>query len=263
MQEIVLLPVHSILLLMATGLIMGLLLALTGGGGSVICVPLLLYMVKIPDIHLVIGTSAMAVAISALFNLSAHTAKGHVDWGKGIPVSVVAVVGALVGSALGKTLSGHYLIVPFALLMLVIATIMLKKNAARVGAGETACRAFPHSVVWASVAGVGAIAGLLGIGGGFLVVPLLVFFFHLSVVSAIATSLMVVCAMGITTSASYALAGHISFAVTAWLVVGGVPGGVLGVTFAQRLKKNEKVINGLFSAMLILMAVYMLIKAFY
>ena len=55
--------------------IVGFLLALTGGGGSIVCVPLLLYMVKVPDTHLIIGTSAMSVAINALINLAAHAAK--------------------------------------------------------------------------------------------------------------------------------------------------------------------------------------------
>ncbi|HEB0117457.1 TPA: TSUP family transporter, partial [Serratia marcescens] len=57
------------MLLVVTGGIVGFLLALTGGGGSIVCVPLLLYMVKVPDTHLIIGTSAMSVAINALINL--------------------------------------------------------------------------------------------------------------------------------------------------------------------------------------------------
>lgn len=60
---------YTLMLLVITGGIVGFLLALTGGGGSIVCVPLLLYMVQIPDTHLVIGTSAMSVAVSALLNL--------------------------------------------------------------------------------------------------------------------------------------------------------------------------------------------------
>ena len=73
--------------------IVGFLLALTGGGGSIVCVPLLLYMVKVPDTHLIIGTSAMSVAINALINLAAHAAKGNVRWQTGVVVSLVAVMG--------------------------------------------------------------------------------------------------------------------------------------------------------------------------
>ncbi|WP_034935362.1 sulfite exporter TauE/SafE family protein [Erwinia mallotivora] len=260
MQEIICLSSHSIILLIATGAMVGFLLALTGGGGSVICVPLLLYVVKIPDIHKVIGTSAMAVAISALFNLCAHARKGHVAWAKGLGVSSVAVLGALTGAALGKAIDGHYLLIPFALLMLVIASVMLRKNRTCTHPGAADVITFPPALVWSGVAGTGVMAGLLGIGGGFLVVPLLVWFFRLSLVSAIATSLMVVFAMGMATSVSYALAGKISVSLTVWLIVGGLPGGMLGVTFANRLKKNEKTINTLFSVMLLLMASYMILQ---
>ncbi len=86
----------------------GILPALTGGGGSIVCVPLLLYMVKVPDTHLIIGTSAMSVAINALINLAAHAAKGNVRWQTGVVVSLVAVMGALAGSQMGKITDGHY-----------------------------------------------------------------------------------------------------------------------------------------------------------
>lgn len=118
---------YTLMLLVITGGIVGFLLALTGGGGSIVCVPLLLYMVQIPDTHLVIGTSAMAVAVSALLNLFAHAAKGNVRWRTGIVVSLVAVVGTLAGSQMGKITDGRYLTLPFALLMLIVAGLTLKK----------------------------------------------------------------------------------------------------------------------------------------
>ncbi|WP_275100904.1 sulfite exporter TauE/SafE family protein [Serratia marcescens] len=118
---------YTLMLLVITGGIVGFLLALTGGGGSIVCVPLLLYMVQIPDTHLVIGTSAMAVAVSALLNLFAHAAKGNVRWRTGIVVSLVAVAGTLAGSQMGKITDGRYLTLPFALLMLIVAGLTLKK----------------------------------------------------------------------------------------------------------------------------------------
>lgn len=118
---------YTLMLLVITGGIVGFLLALTGGGGSIVCVPLLLYMVQIPDTHLVIGTSAMSVAVSALLNLFAHAAKGNVRWRTGIVVSLVAVAGTLAGSQMGKITDGRYLTLPFALLMLIVAGLTLKK----------------------------------------------------------------------------------------------------------------------------------------
>ena len=113
---------------MLAGGIVGFLLALTGGGGLIVCVPLLLYMVKIPDIHMVIGTSAMAVAANALIDVTAHAAKGNVRWSTEFVVSIIAVAGALVGAEPGKEVDGKYLIVAFAILMLAVATLMLTKG---------------------------------------------------------------------------------------------------------------------------------------
>jgi uncharacterized membrane protein YfcA len=78
LQEIIFFTSTPPFSLMLTGVIVGLLLALTGGGGSVVCVPLLLYWVKMKDVHMVIATSAITVAVSALFSLLAHASQGHV-----------------------------------------------------------------------------------------------------------------------------------------------------------------------------------------
>ena len=70
----------------------------------------------------------MSVAINALINLAAHAAKGNVRWQTGVVVSLVAVMGALAGSQMGKITDGHYLTLPFSLLMLVVAGLTLKRN---------------------------------------------------------------------------------------------------------------------------------------
>ncbi|MEB6537091.1 sulfite exporter TauE/SafE family protein [Pantoea stewartii] len=258
-QEFTHLSVLTVTLLIATGIAVGFFLALTGGGGSVVCVPLLLYLVKVPDLHRVIGTSAIAVAVSALINLYAHGRKGHVRWATGATISLVAVAGALIGAGMGKHVSGQYLLLPFSLLMFTVALMMLRKPAH----SPTACTPERHAspaFIWGSILLLGILAGFMGIGGGFLVVPALVWFFRFSMVEAIATSLMVVFAMGISTSASYALAGKVSVMMTVYLIMGGLLGGFLGVRVASRLKKNTRAINAIFSTMLMVMASYMLIK---
>lgn len=134
---------------------------------------------------------------------------------------------------------------------------------------KSSCRhplAVPHAavhpaIVWPSVLALGGLAGFLGIGGGFLVVPALVWFFRFSMVEAVATSLVVVAAMGMSTSASYAMSGKVSIAITCWLIVGGVLGGVVGVALAERLKKREDIINVLYAVMLLALALYMLFKS--
>ena len=262
MSEVFHIPLQSMMLLTLTGAIVGFLLALTGGGGSIVCVPLLLYMVKMPDTHTIIGTSALAVAVNAFINVVAHASRGNVRWRTGLIVSVIAVTGALVGAEFGKVVDGKYLIPPFAILMLVVAALMLRKGRSTHLKLAITTRPISPIITWGGVLLLGVIAGFLGIGGGFLVVPLLVWFFRFTLIEAVATSLMVVFSMGVATSASYAFSGKVSPVITAWIITGGLLGGLIGVAFSSRLKKNEVVINTIFSAMLILMAVYMLLKNF-
>ncbi|MGK8189527.1 TSUP family transporter [Serratia marcescens] len=120
---------------------------------------------------------------------------------------------------------------------------------------------FHPAIVWPSVLALGAVAGFLGIGGGFLVVPALLWFFRFSLVEAVATSLVVVSAMGLSTSASYAMSGKVSLVITCWLIVGGVLGGVVGVALTERLKKREDIIRVLYAGMLLVLALYMLFKS--
>nr|WP_241686383.1 sulfite exporter TauE/SafE family protein [Serratia plymuthica] len=91
-------------------------------------------------------------------------------------------------------------------------------------------------------------------------VPVLVWLFRCSTLDAIATSLMVVFAMGVSTSLSYALAGYVAPENTLLIILGGFFGGAMGTVIAHRLKKNTRAIELLFSMMLLAMALYMLIK---
>src|SRR6201994_1231240 len=111
---------------LASGVLVGFSLGLVGGGGSILAVPLMVYVVGVPDAHLAIGTSAIAVAANAAVNLSNHARGGTVRWSCALTFAAAGIIGAFVGSILGKMLDGHKLLALFALLMLVIAALMLK-----------------------------------------------------------------------------------------------------------------------------------------
>ena len=113
-------------------MLVGFSLGLVGGGGSILAVPLMVYVVGVPDPHLAIGTSAIAVATNAAVNLSNHARGGTVVWSCALPFAAAGMVGALGGSILGKMLDGQKLLALFALIMLVIAGLMLKTRS-RVG----------------------------------------------------------------------------------------------------------------------------------
>src|SRR5437588_12702560 len=117
---------------LASGVLVGFSLGLVGGGGSILAVPLMVYVVGVPEPHIAIGTSAIAVAANAAVNLSNHARGGTVRWSCALPFAAAGILGAFVGSIFGKMLDGQKLLALFALLMLVIAALMLKTRA-RVG----------------------------------------------------------------------------------------------------------------------------------
>ena len=114
------------------GALVGFSLGLVGGGGSILAVPLMVYVVGVPDPHVAIGTSAIAVAANAAVNLSNHARGGTVRWSCALLFAAAGIVGAFVGSIFGKMLDGQKLLALFALLMLVIAALMLKTRS-RIG----------------------------------------------------------------------------------------------------------------------------------
>src|ERR1700740_2707815 len=120
---------------LASGALVGFSLGLIGGGGSILAVPLLVYVVGVPEPHVAIGTSAIAVAANAAINLSNHARGGTVVWSCALPFAAAGIAGALAGSVLGKMIDGHKLLALFALIMLVIAMLMFKKRG-RLGASD-------------------------------------------------------------------------------------------------------------------------------
>src|SRR6202042_2199902 len=105
----------------ASGALVGFSLGLIGGGGSILAVPLMVYVVGVANAHVAIGTSAIAVAANAAINLSTHARDGTVRWSCALMFAAAGIVGAFIGSIFGKMLDGQKLLALFALLMLVIA----------------------------------------------------------------------------------------------------------------------------------------------
>ncbi|MEP7187386.1 MAG: sulfite exporter TauE/SafE family protein [Rhodanobacter sp.] len=248
----------QVLLAIACGSLVGFSLALIGGGGSILAVPLLLYVVGVRDPHLAIGTSALAVSFNAFANLIPHARAGHVRWKVAFTFAATGVVGAFVGSSIGKVVDGQHLLVLFALLMLVVAALMLRGR--RGGADRYP---LPHMYPRLGGVGLGAgtLSGFFGIGGGFLIVPGLMFASGMEIIYAIGTSLFAVGAFGLTAAANYAVSGLIDWPVAAEFIGGGIVGGWLGAFGARRLAKTRGALNLIFALAIIAVASLMLVKS--
>lgn len=244
------------LLAIACGSAVGFSLALIGGGGSILAVPLLLYVVGVHDPHLAIGTSALAVSLNAFANLIPHARAGHVRWKAAFIFAATGVVGAFIGSTIGKAVNGQRLLVLFAILMIVVALLMLR---GRRGGGPDRYP-LPHANPRLAGVGLGAgaLSGFFGIGGGFLIVPGLMLASGMEIIHAIGTSLFAVGAFGLTAATNYAVSGLIDWPVAAAFIGGGVAGGWLGAHGAKKLAKTRGALNAIFAGVIIVVAIYML-----
>lgn len=242
-----------------SGAIVGFVLGLLGGGGSILAVPLLLYVVGINDPHVVIGTTALAVAINAYANLIPHSRAGNVQWKAAIVFAIPGALSAYTGSLIGKLLPGKQLLFLFAILMIVMAVKMaLPKKEERSQADNLKNQIkMPQLVIMAIL--VGLLSGFFGIGGGFLIVPGLIFAARMSMISAIGSSLVSVGTFGLTTAVSYSLSGLINWWVMLAFVGGGVGGGMVGARLAACLSKQQRTLQYVFSGVVMFVAIYMLI----
>ena len=193
------------LLSLLSGGLVGFVLGLVGGGGSIIAVPLLLYVVGVGSPHLALGTSAIAVSLSAFANLVNQARHGLVKWPCAISFSAAGVAGALAGSSLAMRVPGEQLLALFGGLMLVVGTVMFIRKDAEGNPDvrlsfSTARQLLPLLLVIGFT--VGALSGFFGIGGGFLIVPALVLATGMPIATAIGTSLVEVTAFGAATAAN-------------------------------------------------------------
>ena len=251
-------PLHDLLAILC-GSLVGFSLALIGGGGSILAMPLLLYVVGLHDTHLAIGTSALAVAANAFVNLIPHARSGNVRWRPAFAFAAAGVVGAYLGSSLGKLIDGRHLLVLFALLMLTIAVLMLRGKRLQDGATYPHRNMFPR--LGAAGLGAGVLAGFFGIGGGFLIVPGLIFASRMALIEAIGTSLFCVGAFGLTAALNYAASGWVAWPIAWEFIVGGIAGGWLGAWIAQKLSSVRGALSVLFASVVAAVAVFMLAKS--
>jgi len=232
--------------------VIGIALGLLGGGGSILTVPTIHYVFGL-EAHDAIATSLAVVAITGLAALIPHARAGRVQWRTGGMFGVASMAGAYGAARIAKYLPGALLLVGFGAVMLVTATAMLRGR--RTPARDPG-RPAPAIAVVAQGIAVGAVAGLVGAGGGFLIVPALVFLTGLAMPQAVATSLLVIVlnsAAGFAgASTSVPVHGRVIAIVAATAVLGSVAGAYL----AGRLRADR--LRTLFGWFVVVMGVFVL-----
>jgi uncharacterized membrane protein YfcA len=257
------LSLASLVAALAAGGFIGVVLGLVGGGGSILAVPLLVYLVGVPSAHAAVGTAAVAVALNAAASLAGHARAGAVKWRCAGVFAAAGVIGAAIGAAAGKAVDGARLLALFGLLMIGVGASMLRKRRRAADPDvrltrQSAAILLPRLVPIGL--GVGLLSGFFGIGGGFLIVPGLMLATGMPLPNAVGTSLVVVTALGATTAASYAASGYVEWMLAATLVAGGVAGAIAGIWLGRRLAGRKRLLDLGFATVVIIAGLFVALK---
>lgn len=252
----------SIVAMLAT-LIMGGVLGLLGGGGSILAVPILLELVDLPGEHpekVAIAMSVLLVGTTSLLAAVGHARAGNVDWRTGIIFGGFGMAGAFLGGIIAGYIPGTVLIALFAVMMLVTALAMLRGKGPAEGACEdSATDRLPLLKIGMEGLAVGAVTGLVGAGGGFLVVPALVLLGGLPMKRAIGTSLLVIAMKSYAAFAGYAQ--HVTvdaeFLQMSAIFIGLASVGTFAGAYLTRIIDANKLRTG-FGVFVLVMGVYVM-----
>ena len=243
-----------------SGALVGFTLGLVGGGGSILAVPLMVYLVGVRNPHIAIGTSAFAVAANAAVGILNHARAGTVKWRCALMYAGAGVAGALAGSTAGKAFDGQKLLFLFAIVMVVVGAAMLRGRG-KVGDAGAECNRENAPKVLGYGLGTGVFSGFFGIGGGFLIVPGLVASTGMPILNAIGSSLVAVTAFGLTTALNYSISGLVDWPLAFVFIGGGVVGSLLGTRIAKRLAGTTGLLTTVFAILIFVVAAYMLWKS--
>ena len=271
-------------MLLLIGIVIGLVLGLTGAGGSVFAVPLLMIIAGL-DIHQAIGLSLLAVAASASFGSIRNGRQQTVLWLPAIMLSVSGIAIVPVGQWLASQLSASLLIIGFSVLAILIAARMWRLSVNQPdqavvtrasdfsGADSDGllCRFSPTgqfqmrprciSGLFAGGMLVGLLSGMFGVGGGFLIVPLLLFVSQINMIQAVSTSLIVISVISSIGFISHSFLNWQSGVMLPvewllWILAGGIGGMFLGQKMTSKIANAR--LQKLFSLALVLMVLTMM-----
>ena len=262
------------------GALIGLSLGLTGGGGSIFAVPLLVYGLDVVPKDAV-GISLAAVGTTSLVGFISRWRLGQVEIRTGLIFAAAGMLGAPIGVWLAGLLPELLLLVLFAGLMTVVALRLwhqaersVAKPSADTSVSEadsSTCRRDDSGALLMNsrcamlLIGIGVVTGILsglfGVGGGFIIVPALVLFSGMPIHRATGTSLMVIALISVSGVASHLLAGrNIPLTITALFILGGVSGLFAGQRIAKQL--SGPMLQKVFAVAILAVAAFVLIRTF-
>ncbi len=247
----------TIALALALAIVIGLSLGLLAGGGSILTVPILLYVLGMPA-HQAIATSLFVVGTTSVAAMTQHARAGNVRYKVGAIFGGASMVGAYSAGRVAKLIPPTALLILFGAMMLITAVAMMRgpKKAGAAEAAKDAGLSIPLILVEGLV--VGAFTGLVGAGGGFLVVPALVLLGRLPMREAVGTSLMVIAMKSFAGFAGYLATVQVDWSITLLVSGAAVVGSFGGAALASRV--NPTMLRKGFAWFVVVMGIFILIQ---
>lgn len=236
---------------LAAAALVGVALGVLGGGGSILTVPILVYLAGL-DAKQAIAMSLFVVGVTSAVGAIPHASAGRVRWRTGLVFGVTAMVGAYGGGRLAAFIPGAWLLAGFGVMMVATAAAMLRQTRP----AREPHRDLPVLLVVAEGVVVGAVTGLVGAGGGFLVVPALVLLGGLPMPVAVGTSLVVIAMKSFAALAGYLSTVRIDWALAIAVTAAAVAGAVLGGRLTGRIP--EHVLRTSFGWFVVVMGTFVL-----
>ncbi len=237
-------------------ILIGVSLGLLGGGGSILTVPILSYVAGM-DAKNAIAAALFVVAVTSAAGLVSHAREGRVMWRTGLLFGLAGMVGAYGTGLVAAYIPARALMVAFGLMMLATAAAMMRP---RRDAQNRPCRELAPGKALGEGFVIGAVTGLIGVGGGFVIVPALVLFGRIPMERAVATSLLV-----ISMNSFAGFAGHLGHATIDWPLTLGVTGvaivgSIIGTRLAGRI--SPTLVRRMFSVLVVVVAAVVLVQEF-
>jgi uncharacterized membrane protein YfcA len=252
-------------LALPSGLVVGISLGLTGGGGSIFAVPLLIYLLHVP-VRTAVAMSLAAVGLTAGFGAALQIRAREIDWRPGLIFAFAGMIFTPAGTWLGHFIPMTVLLSIFGLIMGLVALRMWQGRAETsnetgpcVALGNGALGFGCYTRLTAAGATAGILSGLFGIGGGFIIVPSLIYVTGTSIHRAVATSLLVIFLISISGVIANLYAGQFfPMPLTPLFLTGGFMGMLIGTTLRSHL--DAKILRRIFAIAMLLVGAFMLYK---
>ncbi len=238
-------------LTLVLAVLVGVTLGLLGGGGSILTVPLLVYVAGM-DTKEAIATSLLVVGVTSAVGAISHARAGRVQWRTGLVFGVAGMTGAYAGGRVAEFIPGQWLLIGFAVMMIATALAMLRGRP-EIDPGDAPDHLPTTRVVLDGLV-VGLVTGLVGAGGGFLVVPALALLGGLPMPVAIGTSLVVIAMKSMAGMAGYLASVTIDWQMAAMITGAAVLGALLGGPLAGRIAPET--LRRLFGWFVLVMAIF-------